>query len=71
MKEITLNIPENKLRFFMELFKQLGLEIKNNESYLIPDEHKEIVLNRIKNTKETDLLNWEDIKDNFDGIEGQ
>jgi hypothetical protein len=69
MKEITLNIPENKLRFFMELFKQLGLEIKNNESYLIPDEHKEIVLNRIKNTKETDLLNWEDIKDNFNGIE--
>jgi len=71
MKEITLNIPENKLRFFMELFKQLGLEIKNNEDYLIPDEHKEIVLNRIKNTKEADLLNWEDVKDDFDGIEGQ
>jgi hypothetical protein len=68
MKEITLNIPENKLRFFMELFKQLGLEIKSSESYLIPDEHKEIVLNRIKNTNEKDLLNWEDIKDDFDGI---
>jgi hypothetical protein len=68
MKEITLNIPEKKLQFFMELFKQLGLEVKNNESYMIPDEHKEIVLNRIKNTNEKDLLNWEDIKDDFDGI---
>lgn len=62
MKEITLKVPDTKLRFFMELFKQLGLED------VIPKRHQEIVLDRIQNTKEEDLLNWDDIKDDFDGI---
>ncbi len=67
MKQVTLNIPDTKLRFFMELFKQLGLEV-SDEEVVIPEEHKEIVLERIQNTKEEDLLNWDDIKDDFDGI---
>ena len=67
MKEITLKIPDTKLKFFIELFKQLGLEIRDEE-LVIPQEHKEIVLDRIQNTKEEDLLNWDDIKDDFDGI---
>lgn len=67
MKEIRLKIPDNKLRFFMELFKQLGLEIKDEE-LVISKKHQEIVLDRIQNTKEEDLLNWDDIKDDFDGI---
>lgn len=62
MKEITLKVPDTKLRFFMELFKQLGLED------VISKRHQEIVLDRIQNTKEEDLLNWDDIKDDFDGI---
>lgn len=66
MKEITLKVPDNKLRFFMELINQLGLEIKDDD--LIPKKHQEIVLDRIQNTKEEDLLNWDDIKDDFDGI---
>lgn len=67
MKEITLKVPDSKLRFFMELFKQLGLEIKDEE-LVISKKHQEIVLDRIQNTKEEDLLNWDDIKDDFDGI---
>jgi hypothetical protein len=31
----------------------------------IPKEHQEIVLNRIKNSKEEDLLKWDDVKDKF------
>lgn len=62
MKEITLKVPDTKLRFFMELFKQLVLED------VISKRHQEIVLDRIQNTKEEDLLNWDDIKDDFDGI---
>lgn len=67
MKEITLKVPDTKLRFFMELFKQLGLEIKDEE-LVISKEHQDIVMDRIQNTKEEDLLNWDDIKDDFDGI---
>lgn len=67
MKEITLKIPDTKLHFFIELFKQLGLEVKD-EDLSISNEHQKIVLDRIKNTTDEDLLNWDDIKDNFDGI---
>ena len=67
MKEITLKVPDTKLRFFMELFKQLGLEVKDEE-LIIPKKHQEIVLDRIQNTKEEELLNWDDIEDDFDGI---
>jgi hypothetical protein len=28
MKQVTLNIPENKFQFFIELAKQLGFEIE-------------------------------------------
>lgn len=31
----------------------------------IPEEHKKIVLDRIKNTKEEDFLKWDDVKDKF------
>lgn len=67
MKEITVKIPDLKLQFFIELFKQLGLEVKDQE-LSIPKEHQKIVLDRIQNTKEEDLLNWEQIKKDFNGI---
>ena len=66
MKEITLKVPDTKIHFVLELFKQLGLEVKEKDTH-IPEEHKNIVLNRIKNTKEEDLLDWDDVKDDFDG----
>lgn len=68
MKEITLKVPDAKLSFFMELVSQLGLEIKNNDELVISKKHQGIVLDRIQNTKEEDLLNWDNIKDDFDGI---
>ena len=67
MREITLKVPDTKLRFFMELFKQLGLEVKDEE-LIISKKHQEIVMDRIQNTKEEELLNWDDIKDDFDGL---
>lgn len=67
LREITLKVPDTKLGFFMELFKQLGLEVKDEE-LIISKKHQEIVMDRIQNTKEEELLNWDDIKDDFDGI---
>ncbi len=69
MKEITLKVPETKLSFFMNLFKELGLEVKEEEEALfISKAHQKIVLDRIKNSKAEDLLIWDDVKDDFDGI---
>jgi hypothetical protein len=34
----------------------------------IPIEHQNMVIERIKNSKEDELLDWENVKDDFDGI---
>lgn len=67
MTEITLKIPDTKVDFFIELFKKLGLEIKYRKQE-IPKKHQSIVLERIANTNENDLLDWDNVKDDFDGI---
>lgn len=67
MNEITLQIPDSKLNFFLELVKNLGLNIKTKE-HVIPEEHQKIVHDRIQNTKDTDLLMWDQVKNDFDGV---
>lgn len=67
MNEITLQIPDSKLNFFLELVKNLGLNIKTKE-LAISEEHQKIVVDRIQNTKDTDLLVWDKVKNEFDGI---
>jgi hypothetical protein len=60
MREITLKIPEEKFEFYMELFEQLGLE--TGFEYEIPEQHKEIVRERIKNSRPEDLIPWEEAR---------
>lgn len=66
MKEITLNVPNQKLDFVLELFEQLGLEV-SFEDLEIPEEHKAIVRERIRksNVNPERLLDWEQVKDSF------
>ena len=52
MKEITLKIPDTKFSFFMELVKQLGIEVEN----------KNLVRERIKTAKQEDYVSWEDAR---------
>jgi len=63
MKEITLKIPEKKLNFFIELFKQLGLEI--TETIEVPDWQKEEVLKRMERSKADPdrLLDWSSVQE--------
>lgn len=65
MKQVTLNIPDNKFQFFMELVKNLGF-IKTSVSD-IPEEHKKIVRKRIaESTKNPErLLDWDEVKNDF------
>lgn len=60
MKQVLLNIPENRYEFFMELVEQLGLE--STELEIIPEWQKQIVLERIKTTKPEEYLSWEEIE---------
>jgi len=66
MKEIILKVPDHKVNFVMELIEQLGLEV-SSEVMEIPEEHKDIVRERIKYSKENPdrLLEWDQVKDSF------
>lgn len=61
MKEVTWKVPDSKLRFFMELIKQLGFEVKSDD-LIITEEQKEIVRERLKNAKEEDFIPWEEAR---------
>jgi hypothetical protein len=65
MKQVILNIPDSKFRFFMELVKNLGFVKTTDVS--IPEEHKQEVRKRIaasdKNPER--LLDWNDVKNDF------
>jgi len=65
MKEITLRVPEKNFGFFMKLVRQLGyveipMEVKD-----VPEHHKRIISDRLKNLKTEDLLDWDKIKNDF------
>ncbi len=68
MKQVTINIPENKYAFFLELLNNLGLEKVNEESVEVDEEVlksigqglKEVKLieeGKMKGTSLTDFLN--------------
>ncbi len=61
MKEITLKIPEQKLDFFMELFKYLDVKVVSETE--IPEWHKEEVRKRINDSRAEDLIPWDEVRD--------
>jgi hypothetical protein len=66
MKQILLNIPDDKYPAFMEILNSLDfVKMHNENDVYISDEEKELVLNRIKNSNPADGKRWEDIKDSF------
>ena len=60
MKEVTVKIPDNKYQFFMELVSNLGFD--RTEEIDIPEEHKAIVRERIKNSKPEELIPWQEAR---------
>lgn len=56
MKKFTLEIPDHKVDFVIELINHLGL--KSSEEYEIPEEHKEIVRERIRTSTPDKLVSW-------------
>jgi len=60
MKKITLEVPDHKVDFVIELINQLGL--KSSEEPDIPEEHKEIVRKRIRTSSKNDFVSWEEAR---------
>jgi exoribonuclease R len=59
---------QDKLDALKAFLKALKIKFEIASENEIPIEHQNLVLERIKNSKEEDLLNWDDVKDDFDGI---
>lgn len=45
-----------------------SLQKVNSSDIIIPESHKKLVRERIKNSKHSDLLVWDNVKKDFDGI---
>lgn len=64
MKELTVKVPENKVEFFMNLMKELGIEEADvNE---ISEEHKNIVRERIKTEDPEEMVTWDSARSQFE-----
>ena len=61
MKQVTVNVPESKLNFFLQLLDSLGLS-SSEKDITIPEEHKKIVRERIKTAKSKDYVEWDKVK---------
>lgn len=66
MKQVTINVPDNKYSFFVELLKSIDFIDKfNEEDIVVTEQEKKVIRQRIKKAKPGDFKNWDDIKDSF------
>ena len=66
MKQVTINIPDNKYGFFVELLKSISFVDKFNEDdIVISEQEKKIIRQRIKTAKPHNFKKWDDVKDSF------
>lgn len=62
MRQFTLNIPDDKIAFFTQLFEQLSVTYEQTE-FEIPKWQQDIVTQRIKTAKPNDYKDWDGIND--------
>ena len=66
MKQILLNIPDNKYNAFLEAIKNLDfIRVYNEDDINVTEEEKQLIRERIKNSKPEYGQNWNQIKDSF------
>lgn len=63
MKQVLLSIPEEKYDFFIELMR--SIDFVSIENYPVPESHKTLVRERIKNSTRDELKNWKEIRHSF------
>ncbi len=61
MTQITLNIPDNELSFFMQLIEKFNYETVINE-FSVTEEMKNLLDERRATSKADDFIPWNDAK---------
>jgi hypothetical protein len=64
MTQITLNIPDNELSFFMQLIEKFNYETVINE-FSVTEEMKNLLDERRSTSKVEDFLPWNEAKKQF------
>jgi len=66
MKQVILDIPDEKYSFFMELINTLGFV--ESKEFEIPEEQMALVEERAKRSEKEPgrLLDWDKVKDDFE-----
>ncbi|MEY3445129.1 MAG: hypothetical protein RLZZ519_3410 [Bacteroidota bacterium] len=65
MKEYTVRIPEDQSDFFLELLAKLGFHVVSGGDMSITDAQKQLILDRISNSKKAEMLDWDKVQDDF------
>ena len=72
--QLLLSVKDKaKANLLLEFLKSLNYvnsveQVDDEQDFEVLESHKKLVRDRIKNSKASDLLDWETIKNNFDGI---
>jgi hypothetical protein len=69
MPNITIQVPDDKMDFFMELMNNLGLEkVEKEKTYILSERQIQLVEEAIKEMDENpeSLLDWEEEQHNID-----
>lgn len=67
MKQLTVTIPDEFYKTFIAFFKHMpDVVIDERETNEVPEWQQKIVLERMKNAKPEDYLDWEDVKNEMD-----
>jgi hypothetical protein len=61
MTQITLNIPDNELSFFMKLIEKFNYEPLIND-FSMNEEMKSLLDERRATSRKEDFVSWEDVK---------
>lgn len=61
MTQITLNIPDNELSFFMKLIEKFNYETSIND-FSVTQEMKDLLDERRKTSKNDEFIPWEEVK---------
>lgn len=70
MARIVVNVPDEKLAEFNKIMNTMGFKSKE-EDFIIPEWHKEIVRERIRNARDEDYIPWEEVKKRLDNKYGR
>lgn len=66
MRQVTVTIPDEHYNDLINFLKPIPDTFVNNREEEYNKEIQEMVLERVRNSKPEDYLNWEDVKKELD-----